>query len=171
MKEKTEKEFVEFLDNYKGLISKVSGIYCHNPEEKKDLIQEIIIQLWKAFPKYNNKYSLATWMYRIAFNVSISFLRHGNSQRRFREAFKKEMTWVELNPPSNDERIEKLYHFIDLLKPLDKAIIMLYLEEQSNKEIAHILGLSESNVSTRKLRIKETLRSYFENQKTQKNGL
>ena len=167
VKEKAEKEFMEFLENYKGLISKVSGIYCHNPEERKDLIQEIIIQLWKAFPRYNNKYAIATWTYRIAFNVSISFLRHASSKRRIHEAYKKENTWLDFDPPPDDERIEKLYHFIDLLKPLDKAIIMLYLEEHSNKDIAGILGLSVSNVSTRKLRIKETLKNHFENEKTQ----
>ncbi len=164
--QRQENEFAAFLENYKGLISKVSGIYCHNQEERKDLIQEIIIQLWRAYPKYDKKFSPATWTYRIAFNVSISYLRKRTSQSRVREAYKNEMEWLDFDPPPHDERLEKLYHFIDLLKPLDKAIIMLYLEEHSNKEIARITGLSVSNISTRKLRIKETLRTYFENEKT-----
>ncbi len=165
-KEEQEKKFSEFLSHYKGLISKVSGIYCHHPEERKDLIQEIIIQLWKAFPKYDRKHSIATWTYRIAINVSISYLRKSSSRQRTFENYKNEVEWLEFDPPPNDERLETLYRFIDQLKPIDKAIIMLYMEEHSNKEIARITGLTVSNISTRKLRIKETLRNYFKNEIT-----
>ncbi|PWD98151.1 RNA polymerase sigma factor [Marinilabilia rubra] len=157
-----EKEFLAFLENYKKLITKVSGIYCHVPEERKDLIQEIIIQLWKSFPKYDHKYPLSTWTYRIAINVSISFLRKNTTQKRAKEGYRAETQWMEFDPPPRDERLDMLYRFIDLLKPIDKAIIMLYLEEHSNKEIAEIMGLSVSNVSTRKLRIKDTLKHHFE---------
>ena len=157
-----EKEFLSFLENYKRLITKVSGIYCHDREERKDLIQEIIIQLWKSFPRYDNKYPISTWTYRIAINVSISFIRKNSSQKKARERYRSEIQWMEFNPPPRDERLDMLYQVIDMLKPLDKAIIMLYLEEHSNKEIAEIMGLSITNVSTRKLRIKETLRHHFE---------
>jgi RNA polymerase sigma factor (sigma-70 family) len=162
-----KKEFLTFLENYKKLITKVSGIYCHDREERKDLIQEIIIHLWKSFPKYDSKYPPSTWTYRIAINVSISFLRKNASQKRTREGYRSEVQWMEFDPPPNDERLEMLYHFIDLLKPLDKAIILLYLEEHSNKKIADIMGLTISNVSTRKLRIKETLKHHFETNKTE----
>ncbi|WP_462318146.1 RNA polymerase sigma factor [Marinilabilia sp.] len=162
-----EKEFLAFLENYKRLITKVSGIYCHDIEERKDLIQEIIIQLWKSFPRYDNKYPISTWTYRIAINVSISFLRKNTSQKKVREGYRVEVQWMEFDPPPGDERLDMLYRFIDLLKPIDKAIIMLYLEEHSNKEIAEIMGMSKSNVSTRKLRIKETLKHHFETNKNE----
>ncbi|WP_199898114.1 RNA polymerase sigma factor [Marinilabilia salmonicolor] len=96
--QRQEKEFASFLEKYKRLISKVSGIYCHNPEERKDLIQEIIIQLWRAYPKYDKKFSPATWTYRIAFNVSISHLRKRTSRSRIREAYKNEMEWLDFAP-------------------------------------------------------------------------
>ena len=70
-----EAEFIKYLESCKGLLVKVARIYCYDAEDRKDLIQDIILQLWKSFPKYDNTYAITTWTYRIALNVSISFLR------------------------------------------------------------------------------------------------
>jgi len=161
--EKTQEEFfIEYLEKVKKLISKLARVYCNDIEDRKDLIQDITLQLWKAFPKYDGKHALSTWTYRIVINVAISSLRKASSRKKTLESYKNEHTILELDESVEDEKLEQLYRFIDLLKPLDKAIIILYMEGCSNKEIAQVMGLSNSNVSTKKLRIKEQLKSYFE---------
>lgn len=162
---KYETEFIEYLEGYKKLITKVARIYCKNTEDQKDLIQEIIIQLWKSFPKYDKTYSVSTWTYRIALNVSISYLRKESSRTKNHFIFLQEIEPLQTDDSLHDERLEKLYRFIELLKPIDKAIIILTLENCSNKEISEVMGMTTSNVSTKKLRIKEELKYYFENAK------
>ncbi len=162
-----ETRFIEYLEGYKKLIAKVARIYCIDTETRKDLIQDIILQLWKSFPNYDNTYSISTWTYRIAINVSISFLRKATTRSNTHSAYQQQMELLQMNDAVVDEKLEQLYRFIDLLKPLDKAIIILYLEACENKEISRVMGMSVSNVSTRKQRIKEKLKLYFESYKPQ----
>lgn len=160
-----EAEFVDYLEGYKKLITKVSRIYCPNPEDQKDLMQEIIIQLWKSFPKYDKSFEVSTWTYRIALNVSISYLRKATSRTKNHLVFKQEYELMQTEEPLANEKLEQLYTFIERLKPIDKAIIILSLENCSNKEISEVMGMTATNVSTRKLRIKEELKMYFETAK------
>ena len=160
-----ETEFIDYLEGYKKLIAKVSRIYCANPEDQKDLMQEIIIQLWKSFPKYDKSYAVSTWTYRIALNVSISYLRKASNRTRKHRIFLQENELMQTEDPVFDQQLEQLYLFIERLKPIDKAIIILSLENCSNKEIAEVMGMNATNVSTRKLRIKEELKNYFETAK------
>ncbi len=154
--------FIEYLEGYKKLIAKVARIYCKDSEERKDLIQEIIIQLWKSFPKYDKTYSISTWTYRIAINVSISYLRKITSRKNTHNDYLQQNELMQTEDSVTDEKLEQLYRFIELLKPINKAIIILYMEGCSNKEISEVMGMSVTNVSTKKLRIKEELKSYFE---------
>lgn len=154
--------FIEYLEGYKKLIAKVARIYCNDSEERKDLIQEIIIQLWKSFPKYDKTYSISTWTYRIAINVSISYLRKVTSRKNTHNDYLQQNVLMQTEDSVTDEKLEQLYRFIELLKPINKAIIILYMEGCSNKEISEVMGMSVTNVSTKKLRIKEELKSYFE---------
>lgn len=154
--------FIEYLEGYKKLIAKVARIYCKDSEERKDLIQEIIIQLWKSFPKYDKTYSISTWTYRIAINVSISYLRKATSRKNNHNDYLQQNELMQTEDRVTDEKLEQLYRFIELLKPIDKAIIILYMEGCSNKEISEVMGITVTNVSTRKLRVKEELKMYFE---------
>ncbi|MPR34913.1 RNA polymerase sigma factor [Salmonirosea aquatica] len=156
----TQERFITYLDGYKKLIVKVAGAYCSDPEDRKDLIQEISLQLWKAYPNYDARVALSTWTYRIALNVSISFLRKETSRKQREERYHRERDILEWHNPLLDERLEQLYRIIDQLKPLDKAIIILSLEGCKNTEIAEVMGLSPSNVSSRLHRIREQLKSF-----------
>ena len=160
-----DEEFIEYLERYKKLIAKVARIYCPDPEDRKDLIQDIVIQLWKSYPKYDKTYSISTWTYRIAINVSISYLRKATTRNKTQRNYLNEEVLMQTENTRIDEKLEQLYRFIDLLKPLNKAIIILYLEGCSNKEISEVMGISGTNVSTRKMRIKEELKIYFETTK------
>jgi len=153
--------FTEYLERHKGLIYKAARAYCSDPEERKDLVQDIVSQLWRAFPKYNPAYSLQTWTYRIAINVSISYLRKTSARKKARKIYQDEFAWMTVNDAALDENLEKLYRYIERLKPVDKALAMLYLDSFKNDEIAAALGLSLTNVSTKKQRIREELKTYF----------
>ena len=151
---KDQQDFEKILHQYQALLWKVARAYCSNLEDQKDLIQEIALQLWRAYPKYNPKFAITTWMYRIALNVAISNLR---KQKRRTEA-----QLPEYPPPEEGEEVQEqldfLYQLIQQLPPLDKALILLYLEEVPQQEIAEIMGISLSNVSTRINRIKQKLK-------------
>ena len=152
--------FTTYLAQYQALIWKVAGMYISDYEERKDLVQEIIIQLWKAYPKYDSqKANISTWTYRIALNVSISYLRKGATYKKHQEAISNTQQLVQWTAPKADERLEYLYKLIEQLKPLEKAVLTLHLDACKNKEIAEILGMTASNVSTRLLRVKEKLKN------------
>jgi RNA polymerase sigma-70 factor (ECF subfamily) len=152
-----EDRFLEVLENNKKLIFKIASSYCRDPEDKKDLIQEIVLQLYRAFPKYNNVYSITTWIYRIALNISISFYRKEKTRRKIEEGYIEVIELADSRPDEKDEQLKMLYDFIELLNPIDKAIIILYMEGRKNMEIAEIMGFSTTNISTRLNRIKSKL--------------
>jgi RNA polymerase sigma-70 factor (ECF subfamily) len=158
-----EKFFTEILESYKKLIFKIANSYCPDPEERKDLVQEIVLQLWKAFPKYDKKYALSTWIYRIALNVSISNYRKGKSRKKTEENYKQAVEFTDHGNYRNDQ-LEKLYKLIDRLNPLEKAIMILYLEGKNHKVMADIMGTSATNISTRINRIKNKLSSNYQTQ-------
>jgi RNA polymerase sigma-70 factor (ECF subfamily) len=162
---KETNQFLSMLEENKGIIYKVVNSYCKDEEDRKDLIQEIIIQLWQSFGKYDKQFKISTWMYRIALNISISFYR----KRRRREEVSHPLSENILYIMENDEADELNYYnnllqkFIAELKELDRALIILYLEEKSHKEISEILGITETNVATKISRIKIKLKKKFSN--------
>ncbi len=157
-----EDQFLEVLENHKKLVYKIAHAYCQTVEDRKDLIQEIVLQLWKAFPNYDKNYALSTWIYRIVLNVSISFYRKEKTRERTYTGYQQELDIIQGADYVTDQRLKQLYAFIEQLKPLDKAIMILYLEGRSNKEIADIMGMSLTNISTKIHRIKHTLSANFE---------
>uniref|UniRef100_UPI004049EDC7 RNA polymerase sigma factor n=1 Tax=Fulvivirga sp. TaxID=1931237 RepID=UPI004049EDC7 len=157
-----EIEFTNYLEKHKKLIYKVARVYCNDAEDLKDLIQDIIVQLWKAFPSYNDQYAFSTWTYRIALNVSISQLRKSASKSKRLEEYLEQYEYLNIDEQHEDENLANLFRFIGLLKPIDKAIILLHLDGISNKEVAEITGLTASNISTKKQRIIEELKGHFE---------
>ncbi len=162
MKKEQETLFIDYLESCKRLIVKVARVYCKDAEEQKDLIQDIILQLWKAFPNYDSSYAVSTWTYRIALNTSISHLRKVTTRSVVHGSRYTDGDLLQITDDIVDENLEILYRAIEHLKPIDKAIVVLQLEGCSNKEIAEVMGLSASNISTRKVRIKEELKTYFE---------
>ncbi len=156
-------DFIKLIDTHKGIIYKVANFYCKDNDNRKDLIQEIIIQLWLSKNKYNDTYKFTTWIYRIALNVSISFYRKEITRSNYSQPVPEEVSIFSIEEEclENNDRLNNLHQFIKELKEIDRAIILLYLEERSHKEISEILGISVSNVSTKFLRIKNELKIKF----------
>jgi len=161
--EQKSDNFLALLDTYKGLIYKIAHSYCADPEAKKDLVQEIIVQIWKSFDKYNNQFSQSTWIYRIALNVAISFYRKETRRKEISKPLPDSiLNFAAENPASEKEsNLRLLQQFISELKELDKALILLYLDEKSYKEISEIIGITETNVATKIGRIKILLKQKF----------
>lgn len=150
------------IEDHKKIIYKVSNAYCRNAEDRKDLFQEIVLQLWRSSGKYDASYKFSTWMYRIALNVAISFYRQ--EKRRITDALPiDEIDVIDDRVESVEmtDNVRMLYGFIDGLDELNKALIILYLEENSYKTIAEILGITETNVATKLGRIKKKLQQDF----------
>ncbi len=153
--------FLSLIKENKRIIYKVANSYCRDAEDRKDLIQEIIIQLWKGFNHYNDQFKYSTWMYRIALNVAISFYRKGKKDLLvpLNESIIALVT--EEEPGELEENVRLLYQFIYELDELNKALMLLYLDNNTHKEMAEVLGISETNVATKIGRIKEKLKKKF----------
>lgn len=160
--------FIQTIDDHKKIIYKIVNSYCQNREDRKDLEQEIIIQLWKSFDKYDDNYKYSTWMYRIALNVAISFYR---KERKWslKSDFYNEASIFDMveetgeNEAELEGQLKLLQTFINNLNELNKALMLLYLEEKNHDEIAEILGITKTNVATKIGRIKLKLKKEFEN--------
>jgi RNA polymerase sigma-70 factor (ECF subfamily) len=161
--------FEEILNKNKGIIFRVVNYYCKDADDKKDLEQEILIQIWLSYKKYNDEFAWSTFIYRIALNVSIGFYK---KQKRRKDKFINVNLFIETHlqddtPLIIDEDLRVLNEFIFQLNDINKALMILYLQEKSYAEIALILGISETNISTKINRLKIQLKEYF---KINKNG-
>lgn len=160
--------FLGLIQANKGIIYKVANAYCKDAENRKDLVQEIIVQLWRSFDSYSSKYQYSTWIYRIALNVAISFYRKDKRRKQLSTPLAEDILQLADTGRSAEtmENIGLLQQFIAGLKEVDKALMLLYLEEKSQKEIAEIIGISPTNVATRISRIKKILKQKFSTIKT-----
>ena len=162
--------FTELIRENKGIIFKICNAYASNKEDRDDLAQEIIYNLWKSYSGagsgFRPDYKFSTWMYRVALNVAISFYRKERRTRR-RVDYSENLLVVDDDvwPPGSEAEkdLALLLQFIGALKEIDKSIILLYLGDKSYKEIAEITGITESNVATRINRIKDKLKTNFLN--------
>jgi len=158
----SEKEkFIGILKEHKRLLYKITYSYCRNSDDRKDLEQEIIIQLWLSLKNYKQEYKLSTWIYKIALNVAISYYRRDVKRKETNVAYDETIFQIAVEENVTEENIHKtelLYTFINQLDKLNKAIIILYLEDKSYKEISEIMGLTETNVATKINRIKGKLK-------------
>jgi RNA polymerase sigma factor (sigma-70 family) len=153
--------FQALIDEHKKILYKVCNSYCRNRDDRDDLAQEIIVQLWRSFGKFDQRYRFSTGMYRIALNAAISFYRREST--RARHAISDEDRLLNAIDETVDQSEEKqvLYQFIEKLDPLNKALVLLYLDGNSYQEIAEVLGISETNVATKINRLKKTMRQDF----------
>lgn len=156
-------DFESIIEKNKGIIYKVANSYCKDSNDRKDLVQEIIIQLWRSFKQFDHSSKFSTWMYRVALNVAISFYRKDSKRKMLSsELTESLMSITPENEPSEIEgQINQLQQFIAELKDMDRALMILYLEDRTQKEMGEIMGITETNVSTKIARIKEKLRTKF----------
>lgn len=150
------------IRNNEGIIFKICNSYCHNETDREDLAQDIIYQLLKSYHSFNDSYKFSTWMYRVALNVAISFYRKNKKDNKI-ELKEDHPGYEEMSDHATDleNNLVMLHRLIDEMKELDKALMLLYLESKSYKEIAEIIGITETNVATKISRIKESLRKNF----------
>ena len=167
-KEKNQ-QFQKLIEQHQGILFKVARTYCQQEEDRQDLIQEIRIQIWRSLDKYKDKYQVSTWLYRISINVAISFYRKNAKRHENTIPLNEQISEIKENDNSvKDEQIKELMSFIYKLNDLDKALMLLYLENKNHTEIADILGISKSNVGTKIGRIKEKMKIQFSQKKIQK---
>ncbi len=150
--------FITALKANEGSIYKIAAVYTSTIEDRDDLVQEIIYQLWKSFETFNNRSSLNTWVYRVAMNVAIYHLKATKRKIPTVTINDQHINNYEAHNSSNEANWLLLKQSIDGLNLLDKGIVILYLEEKSYEEIAEIIGISVSNVGTKLSRIKEKIK-------------
>lgn len=153
--------FEELLEAHKGILFKVCNAYCPNRDDREDLAQEITIQLWQAFPRFDERLRFSTWMYRIALNVAISFYRRESARTRHVVPGGEALLNVAASPAGPSGDIERLYESLRSLNEIDRALLLLYLDGNTYREIGEVLGISETNVATRIGRLKDKLRSTY----------
>ncbi|MFD0322583.1 RNA polymerase sigma factor [Lysobacter gummosus] len=154
--------FEALLQAHRGIVYKVANSYCRGEEDRADLAQEIAGQLWRAFPGFDPARGFSTWMYRIALNVAISHVRSNAPRQRHAVALDEHLHDVadeSAADPETELRVHALNRMIAALEPLNRALLLLYLEEHSYREIGEVLGLSETNVATKIARLKQRIRS------------
>lgn len=151
--------FGDLLQQHRGIVFKIANSYATHPEDRADLAQEIAAQLWRAWPGYDDRRTITTWMYRIALNVAISQLRGRSLRDRHHVPFDEGLHDIDDHAGGPDHDLRVLQQVIARLPPMDRALMLLYLEERSQREIAEILGITETNVATKIGRLKQRIRS------------
>jgi RNA polymerase sigma factor (sigma-70 family) len=161
------REFGELLERHRGIVFKVANSYAAHPEDRADLAQEIAAQLWRAWPGYDPRRSVTTWMYRIALNVAISQLRGRSLRDRHHVPLDDGMLDDGMHDigidagadHESEQQLRLLQQVIARLDPMNRALMLLYLDERSQREIAEILGITETNVATKIGRLKQRIRT------------
>lgn len=160
-----EKEFLEKIEKHKGVIFKISKMYMDDFDDQRDLFQEITYQVWKAYPTFEGRSEFSTWLYRIALNTAILFLK---SEKRRSFIQNNEVSNFKINQDEYDDedeqKLKKMYEAINQLNAIDKALIFYYLENYSGNQIAEQMGISEVNARVKMNRAKEKLKQLINNQ-------
>lgn len=153
-----EDRFAARLEQHRGILFKVCNAYCRDPEDREDLAQEIMVQLWRSYGRFDERRRFSTWMYRISLNVAISFLRRERTRTRHVVATDVRLLEVRDERAAPSEELRRLYAMIESLDPLHRGLLLLYLDGHSHHEIGEVMGISEGNVATRLSRLKQRMR-------------
>lgn len=155
--ENIELQFTEMVKEYRKTIYTVCYFFSKDTEEVNDLYQEILINLWKGFPKFRGESSLKTWIWRVSLNTC------NNQERKKKSSVQTIPLSIDIDLYNDDDehsrQIQMLYDRINRLDVFDRAIILLWLENMSYQDIANVVGISLSNVTIRLFRIKEQLKN------------
>ena len=156
-KEELEKPFIALITEYQRVIYKVCYMYATDEYTLEELYQETVINLWKAFPQFKEHSKVSTWVYRIAMNTCISYFRKSSVRpTTIPITFHMETTLADDSEQSG--YLRELYRMISQLGKLDRALILLWLEDKNYQEIADIIGITKANVAVKINRIKEKLK-------------
>ena len=170
-------EFVARLEKHQRILFKVACMYCRDRDDRQDLLQEMLIQVWRSYARFDERVQFSTWMFRIAVNVAITHYRSGS--RRIRDTVPLEEYGLDIaaadalfaiDNHGEGDNMRALRQMVNGLDELNRALILLFLEGFSSGEIAEVVGISASNVSTRINRLKTKLQAQFHELNTQKEG-
>ncbi|WP_373709757.1 RNA polymerase sigma factor [Kaistella sp.] len=154
-----ENEFLEKIEKHKGVIFKISKMYMDNFDDQKDLFQEITFQVWKAYPTFEGKSQFSTWLYRVALNTAIIFLKSEKKRSFIKNDEVEDIKIIADDADDEKEKkLTKMYKAIQQLNEIDKALIFYYLQDYSGKEIAENMGITEVNARVKLNRAKEKLK-------------
>ena len=152
--------YLDIIERHKGIVFKVARSYCSNEFDREDLVQEILAQIWRSLDTYNDSFKITTWMYRVALNVAISFYRKDKTTAYKHQEMEDKLLSYDMEAErENEQSLNELYTFINELSGVDKAVFLMYLEGESQSEIAANLKITVSNVSTKISRIKQKLKT------------
>lgn len=154
----TQERFQTLIEEHKKILYKVCRLYCKNPDDRDDLVQEIVARLWQASGSFDERARFSTWMYRVALNVAISFWRRERTRTRHVIPCDERLLTIANERRSELDDIRLLYQFIGNLDRLNKALILLYLDGHSYAEIAEVLGITETNTATKIGRMKKAMK-------------
>jgi RNA polymerase sigma factor (sigma-70 family) len=154
-----EKEFLQIIQKNQGIVHKVCSIYCDIEEDRKDLFQEIVAQLWKSYPSFRKESKFSTWMYRVALNTAItSFKKNKRRPDQKRLSYENFQIAEEKYDTETEENIKLLNRAIAQLTGIEKSIMLLFLENKKYEEIADITGITQNYVRVKMNRIKKKLK-------------
>lgn len=156
----SKERFIQMINRHLGIINSLCSVYYQQKEDQNDTRQDIILQLWKSFPTFRNESKVSTWIYKVGINTILSKIR---KEKKLPEnvSLDNSTLLATLTPPQVDDSLQLFKQIIQTLKYLDRAIIILHLEGYQNKEIAAMLHLTATNVSTRMNRIKTELKEKY----------
>jgi RNA polymerase sigma-70 factor (ECF subfamily) len=164
----TRQAFHAMVQHHQGIVLKIAYAYCRSATDREELAQEITAQLWSAYPRYDSSRPFSTWMYRIALNVAIVQVRRAGHPSRTATALDRTHAdrIAAPEPLEQDPRIPELKRILDSMQPLNRALLVLYLDDRSHREIADILGITETNVATKINRLKQGIRQELDARST-----
>ena len=151
-----EQHFLKVIEANQSKIGRICGVYAANDEDKKDMVQEVLLNIWKSWPSFKNAAKVDTWIYRIALNVCMR-AKYLNEKKKFRPIESIRFEPMAAHEEVENELWEKLHLCIGKLEEGEKAIVILFLEDLPYKEIAEIIGISENYVAVKIRRIKSKL--------------
>ncbi|KQT17142.1 RNA polymerase subunit sigma-70 [Chryseobacterium sp. Leaf404] len=156
-----EKEFAQLIKNNQGLIIKVSRLYTNSLEDEEDLFQEIVLQLWKSYDSFKGNSKISTWMYRVALNTAITLFRKKSRSLPTNELDINLRDYEDDND-DKQQQISLLYQVIKTLPNVERAIVMMYLDDLPYRDIAENLGITEVNARVKMNRLKKILKEKME---------
>lgn len=158
-----ENDFIRTIEIHRGIIFKVCKMYCPVEDDCQDLYQDIVAQLWKAWKGFRGEAKISTWIYRIALNTAISGFRKQKRNPLNNSVDAREVDLAEEDGRKKKEDLELLHMAINQLSEVEKAMVMLYLEDVAYEEISSIMGITQNNVRVKMLRIREKLKNIMIN--------
>ncbi len=155
----SEQEFINAVRDNQNIVHKVCNLYMQHDGDKEDLFQEILLNAWKGIKNFKGEAKFSTWLYRVALNTAITFYRKDQRKVAFSELNEQQVSVAE-NTQGEEDQMIAMYKAISTLSNIDKALVMLYLENYDYLEIGHIMGITANNVAVKMNRIKIKLKEY-----------